>query len=493
MNKTKSNFPDNFLWGGATAATQVEGAWNIDGKGATIIDHCTVGGKNQPRLITMDINDKHFYPSHNGAKQYERYEEDIELFAEMGFKSYRTSINWARIFPNGDDEKPNQAGLDYYHRMFTKCKEMGIEPIITMTHYDIPWNLCVKYGGWKNRKLIDMFVRYAKVILTEYKGLVKHWMTFNEINFGTTAYGETVTGGNIPKSMKIQQKDPLETAEDISNRYKALHHEFVASAKVVSLARTIDPEAKIGCMVCGFAFYPLTSKPKDVFAAMKDMDIWNYYCLDVMVKGKYPFWAENFWKEQGIAFEITKEDLDILEKGVVDYIGLSYYRSDCSADSQDAKLEETVEFGIQNPELEMTAWGWGIDPLGLRWLLNHLYARYEKPMMIVENGLGQEEQLSVDGKVHDQAHIDYYRSHIIAMSEAITDGVELIGYNTWSAIDIVSAGTGEMKKRYGFIYVDADDQGNGTYDRSRKDSFYWYKKVILSNGADLDDNFDYEN
>lgn len=485
MKKLVNGFPKGFLWGGATAATQCEGAWNVDGKGASILDHCTNGDKTHPRLITNEIDtDKYFYPSHEGCKQYEYYEQDIELFAEMGFKTYRLSINWSRIYPNGDDETPNKEGLEYYRKLFVKCRELGIEPTVTMTHYDMPWNLAEKYGGWKNRKVIDFFIRYAETIFTEYKGLVTRWLTHNEINFGTVSYGEFVTSGIIPKRGHIVMEDPDATSEEINDRFQALHHEFVASAKAVQLAHKIDPSIQIGCMMCGFAFYPMSCKPADVAKAQRDMEIWNYYCMDVMCKGSYPYWANRFWNENNITLSISEEDMAILAEGTVDFISFSYYRTDCS-EATDKVLEGRTDFGKQNPLLEATEWGWTIDPAGLRWLLNEFYTRYEKPLMIVENGIGAYEKQEADGSIHDVARIEFMREHIIAMKQAIEDGVDLIGYTCWSAIDIVSAATGEFKKRYGLIYVDADDFGNGTYKRYKKDSFYWYKKVIESNGEDL--------
>lgn len=486
MNKEVSKaFPSNFLWGGATAATQCEGAWNIDGKGDSILDHCTNGDISHPRLITDEIDtNEYFYPSHVGCKQYENYEKDLELFAEAGFKTYRLSINWSRIYPNGDDPHPNQAGLDYYRKLFEKCKSLGIEPTVTMTHYDMPWNLAVKYGGWKNRKVIDLFLKYAKTLFTEYKGLVKRWTTHNEINFGTVSYGEFVTSGIIPKRGYIVMEDPEATNEEINNRFQALHNEFVASAKVVQLARKIDPSIEVGCMMCGFAFYPISCKPEDVAQAQRDMEIWNYYCMDVMCKGEYSYWAKRYWRENNISLDITDEDVKVLSEGTVDFISFSYYRTDCS-DAASQLVEGRTDFGMKNPLLEATEWGWTIDPAGLRWLLNDFYSRYQKPLMIVENGIGAYDHQENDGSIHDTARIEFMREHIKAMKQAIDDGVDLIGYTCWSAIDIVSASTGEFKKRYGLIFVDADDLGHGSYERYKKDSYYWYKKVIETNGQDI--------
>lgn len=479
-------FPHNFLWGGAVAATQCEGAWNEGGKGETVLDHCTTGDKDHPRLITDTIDPNYSYPTQKGCRQYEKYEEDIALFAEMGFKTYRLSINWARIYPNGDDELPNAEGVEHYRKLFECCRKHNIEPTVTMTHYDMPWNIWVKYGGWSNREVIDLFVRYARTLFTEYKGLVQRWLTFNEINFGTVTYGQIVTSGVLPEHRTVIMDDPHASAEERSLRFQALHNEFVASALAVKLGHEIDPENQIGCMQCGFTYYPLTCKPEDILACQHDMEIWNYYCMDVQCKGKYPYWAPRFWDEHQISFEIPQEDLEIIKEGTVDFISFSYYKSDCSAAVSDENLNSGTNFGISNPNLKYTQWGWAIDPQGLRYLLNEYYARYELPLMIVENGIGAYEDKEEDDSIHDQHRINYLRDHIEQIKLALKDGVEVIGYTPWSAIDIVSASTGEMKKRYGFIYVDADDYGNGTYERYRKDSFYWYQKVIESNGEILD-------
>ena len=481
---TTNPVPEGFLWGASTAASQCEGAYDRDGKGETILDHMTNGDHDHPRRITRTIEPDLTYPSQLGCRQYDRFEEDIALFAEMGLKTYRMSINWARIYPNGDDAEPNQAGIEHYRKLFQCMKDHGIEPTVTMTHYDIPWNLCVKYGGWKNRKLIEFFLNYARTIFTEYKGLVKRWLTFNEINFGIVSYGECVTSGIVPETGVVVMDDPGASVQVVNDRFQALHHELVASALAVKLAHEIDPEIQVGCMQTGFSFYPLTSKPEDAAAQQRDMEIWMYYCLDVMCRGYYPYWAKRYWTERGITLDITDEDRRILKEGTVDFISFSYYKTDCSSATIKGDPNDWA-YGADNPELKKSDWGWAIDPAGLRWLCNDLYARYEKPLMIVENGLGEYDTLEEDGSCHDEGHIVYLRAHIESMKEALKDGVDIIGYCPWSAIDIVSAGTGEMKKRYGFIYVDADDFGNGTYDRYRKDSFYWYKDVIASNGEKL--------
>lgn len=482
---SKNVFPNDFLWGAAVAATQVEGAWNVDGKGPSIMDHTTNGAQNQARKITDEIDtDKYFYPNHFGSKQYEFYEKDLELFAEIGLKAYRLSINWSRIFPNGDDEVPNQKGLDYYTKLFTKCRELNIEPIVTITHYDMPWNLAKNYGGWSNRKTIEFFDKYVETILKEYKGLVTKWLVINEINFGTVTYGEYVNGGIIPEEREIILDKPNATVSEVNTRFQALHNQYVGSALAVKKGHEIDPNNEMGCMVCGFAFYPITCDPKDVAQAQREMEIWNYYSLDVLVKGRYPYWADRFWEENEISLEIEENDLEIIKAGTVDFISMSYYRTDVSEYEEDIDFEKT-NFGKANPLLKTNKWGWTIDPAGLRWILNEYYTRYELPIMIVENGIGTFDEYEND-EIVDNERIDYMRDHIVAMKDAINDGVEIIGFTPWSALDIVSASTGEFKKRYGLIYVDADDYGNGTYERVRKKSSYWYSDVIKSNGANLD-------
>lgn len=478
-------FPKDFLWGASTAASQCEGAWNVDGKGETILDHMTNGDHDHPRRITKEIQSDLTYPSQWGCKQYERFEEDIQLFSKLGLKTYRMSINWARIYPNGDDTIPNQAGIEHYRALFQCLRKYHIEPTVTMTHYDIPWNLCVRYGGWANRKVIDFFTNYARTVFTEYRGLVKRWLTFNEINFSTVSYGECVTSGILPESGKVVMDDPNASKEVINRRFQALHHELLASAIAVKLAHEIDPDMQVGCMQTGFTFYPLTSAPEDAQAQQRDMEIWMYYCLDVQCKGKYPYWAKRYFDSRKISLNFAEDDLKILREGTVDFISFSYYKTDCSSATMKGDPNDWA-YGAENPHLRKSDWGWAIDPLGLRWLCNDLYSRYELPLMIVENDIGEIDTIEADGSIKDMGHIEYLREHIKAMAMAIHDGCDIIGYCPWSAIDIVSAGTGEMKKRYGFIYVDADDFGNGTFDRIPKESFYWYHQVIKSNGEHLE-------
>ncbi len=484
------NFPQGFLWGGATAANQCEGAWNVDGKGATVCDHITAGSHTSPRLYTKKIEEGLHYPSHEAIDFYHHFKEDIALFGEMGFKSYRMSIDWSRIYPNGDDEKPNQKGLDFYRNVFEECKKYGIEPVVTMTHYELPYHLAEKYGGWANRQVIDFFTKYVETILNEYKGLVKYWLTFNEINTLPLKYMQIIAGGILPEEDHVGTFAAVmapDTKESKKKRFTAVHNQFVASAKAIILAHKVDPEMKVGCMVASFCTYPMTCKPADILEAQKQNQVSNYYCSDIMVRGEYPYYAKRYFEENEIEIEMDPADAAILKEGKVDFYSFSYYMSYCTANKSDAeKTSGNMGMSLKNPYLEASEWGWSIDPEGLRYYLNELYARYQIPLMIVENGLGANDILNEDGSIHDPYRIDYMRKHIRAMEEAIKDGVDLIGYMPWGCIDLVSASTGEMKKRYGFIYVDKNNDGSGTLNRYKKDSFEWYKKVIKTNGKDLD-------
>ena len=481
-------FPKNFYWGGATSANQCEGAWDVDGKGASTSDHLTAGTATTPRMFTREIDPNTYYPSHTGIDMYNHIEEDIKMFAEMGFKMYRLSIAWTRIYPNGDDEKPNQKGIDFYRRIFEQLKENNIEPLVTISHYEMPYNLAEKYGGWANRKCIDFFEKYCETIFTEYKGLVKYWLTFNEINCLSMAFGDYMSGGIIP-----EQDGPMimfgvkETPERLSKRFTALHNQFVASAKVVKLAHSIDSEYKVGCMVAGAAVYAYSCNPDDVLLAQKQFQMGNYLCGDVQVRGEYPHFAKRYFDDLKVTITMEPDDAKILKEGCVDFYSFSYYMSGCATvDKEVLKTSGNIFTGVKNPYLKASDWGWQIDPKGLRWFLNELYGRYQVPLMIVENGLGADDEFAEDGKIHDEYRIDYTREHITQMAEAIKDGVDIIAYTPWGCIDLVSASTGEMRKRYGFIYVDKDNEGSGTLKRTKKDSFDWYKKVIASNGEDLD-------
>ena len=478
-----SVFRDDFLWGGACAANQFEGAWDVDGKGPSLPDMCTNGSATTSKWVTTAIRPDKLYPSHEAIDFYHHYEEDIALFAEMGFKVFRTSINWSRIFPTGEESEPNEKGLAFYDRVFDCCKVHGIEPLVTISHYEMPYHLVEQYNGWASREVVGFYVNYCKAIFERYKDKVKYWLTFNEINCGTNRSGNlmalsTCRGYEGPFS---------EIPDDVQIRYQALHHQFVASAKAVIWAHQHYPQFKMGCMNLFAASYPSTCDPADILANQKNINLRNWYCSDVQCRGAYPYYARRFWQENDIRIEMEPGDEQLLKDGVVDFYTCSYYSTSCVTTHEgQEKTGGNMGGGIKNPYLKASDWGWQIDPEGLRWSLNEIYARYQLPIMVVENGLGAYDQLEADGSIHDPYRIEYLRRHIQQMAEAVKDGVDLRGYTTWGPIDLVSASTGEMAKRYGFIYVDKYDDGTGDLTRRRKDSFYWYKKVIATNGGDLD-------
>ncbi len=473
---------DDFLWGGAVAANQLEGAWDVDGKGPSTSDMCTNGSHAVPKRVTRTILPDTLYPSHEAIDFYHHYEEDIALFAEMGFRCFRTSINWTRIFPTGMEEEPNEKGLEFYDRVFDCCKKHGIEPLVTISHYELPFALVEKYNGWEGRELIELFERYCHVIFKRYQGKVKYWLTFNEINAGTMPMGTILSTGTFRG-----YEGPVTTVPDKpQERYQALHHQFVASARVVKYAHEHYPEYKMGNMICFITSYPLTCNPDDIVRNQEQMRETNWYCSDVMVRGEYPAYAKRLWERKGISLKMEPGDLEILREGTVDFYTFSYYMSNCiTVDQSAAATEGNIVAGAKNPYLEASAWGWQIDPKGLRYTLNEIYDRYRIPLMVVENGLGAYDEKGEDGIVHDTYRIDYLRKHIEQMKEAVKDGVDLMGYTPWGCIDLVSASTGEMAKRYGFIYVNKFDDGSGDLSREKKESFDWYKKVIASNGEEL--------
>lgn len=476
-------FSDKFLWGGATAANQIEGAWDVDGKGASVADMCTGGSRTTPKRITSVLEPGIRYPSHEAIDFYHHYEEDIALFAEMGFKCFRMSINWTRIFPTGMEQYPNEKGLAFYDRVFDCCQRHGIEPLVTISHYELPYALVEKCNGWEGREVIGYFERYCKTIFERYKDKVKYWLTFNEINTAALPLGALLNTGTIQGYSGPSTGIP----DDPQSRYQALHHMLVASAKVVKYAHEHYPQFQMGNMICFITSYPYTCDPADVLACQKQMQMLNWYCSDVQVRGEYPYYAQKLWKDNGVTLQMAPEDRTVLKEGTVDFYTLSYYMSNCTTTHRDAEtVGGNIAAGSKNPYLKTSDWGWQIDPIGLRYTLNEIYDRYHLPLMVVENGLGAYDQVEKDGTVHDGYRIEYLRQHIQQMKLAVEDGVDLIGYTPWGCIDLVSASTGEMAKRYGFIYVDKHDDDTGTLARSRKDSFYWYKKVIHSNGEDLD-------
>lgn len=475
--------PKNFLWGGALAAHQFEGGVIGTSKGYSVADVMTAGAYGVPRKITDTILENEYYPNHVGIDFYHRYKEDIALFAQMGFKCFRTSIAWSRIFPLGDEEEPNEEGLKFYDDVFDELLKYGIEPVITLSHFEMPYHLAKTYGGFMNRKTIDIFVKFAKVCFERYKNKVKYWMTFNEINnqmnYKNDIFGWTNSGAHF---------------NDYDNPEEAMyicgHHTLVASAKAVIEGHKINPEFKIGNMISMVPYYPYSCDPNDVLLANEMMHNRWFFC-DVQCRGHYPAYALKKFAKNNFKIDITEEDKEVLGKGTVDYIGFSYYMTNTVSQKTSSDITKNVDgstqYSVKNPYIKVSDWGWAIDPVGLRYVLNIFYERYEKPLFIVENGFGAIDVKEEDGSCHDPYRIDYLREHIKQMKLAVEeDGIDLMGYTPWGCIDCVSFTTGEMKKRYGFIYVDRDNQGNGTLERTKKDSFDWYKKVIASNGEDLD-------
>lgn len=474
-------FPKGFLWGGAVAAHQFEGGWQAGGKGVSIADVMTAGDNETKRRITDGVQSGENYPNHDAIDYYHRYHEDDQLFADLGLNCFRTSIAWTRIFPNGDEEQPNEAGLKFYDDVFDDLLSHQIEPVITLSHFEMPYHLVKKYGGWRSRKVIDFFVKFATVVFDRYKDKVKYWMTFNEINNQVGMMNEWSLFTNSGLLIK-----PDEDKEAVM--FQAAHYEAVASALAVQIGHRINPDFQIGCMVAMGPVYPATPNPNDVFKAERTMQT-NYYLADVQVKGKYPAFLDRYFDRHAFNLDITLEDRDVLLAGKVDYIGFSYYASHVTEASQDEPTD-FITMGhnreVKNSTLQRSDWGWEIDPVGLRYALNWFSDRYEVPLFIVENGFGAFDKINQDGHIQDDYRIDYLRQHINQMRLAVeVDGVKLMGYTPWGIIDLVSAGTGQMEKRYGVIYVDKDDQCKGTLARSKKASFDWFQKVIRSNGDDL--------
>ena len=489
-------FPEGFLWGGATAANQYEGGYREGGKGFSVSDcarsHLDIDVKDYQRhneVTSEDIRialenpeDTVHYPKRHGSDFYHRYKEDIALMAEMGFKVFRFSIAWSRIFPKGDESEANEEGLRFYDQVIDECLKYHIEPLITISHYEPPIHLVLAYDCWYDRRTIGFFERYVRTIADRYKGRVKYWLTFNEVD--SMIRHPFTTGGLV--------KDRFAGKNFEEVIFQAMHHQFVASALAVKILHENDPACKVGCMLTKLTYYPYSCKPEDVLEAQKRMRA-TYCYADTQVFGEYPAYLLARFKNNGLQIVMEEDDLKVMKENPVDFISFSYYMSSCVAANEEG-LEVTAGntlLAVKNPYLEASAWGWQIDPVGLRVSLVDLYDRYRKPLFIVENGIGEKEELIPDGhgsfSVNDDAHIEYYRKHFEQMAKAIEeDGVELWGYTSWGCIDLVSESTKQMSKRYGFVYVDADDYGNGTYNRYKKKSFYWYKKVIASNGEDLD-------
>ncbi|MEC1042357.1 MULTISPECIES: glycoside hydrolase family 1 protein [Bacillus] len=487
MKELKKGFSDDFLWGGATAANQIEGAYLEGGKGLSTSDFAAYKDpyeKGKVNNFTFDVSsaeltrykeqpDEFDFPKRRGIDFYHRYEEDIALFAEMGFKVFRLSISWARIFPTGLEDKPNEEGLAFYDNVFDECAKYGIEPLVTMSHYEMPITLTEKYNGWMSRELVPLFEKYARAILERYKNKVKYWITFNEMNMNLNSL---YTGAGILEDL-VDHK--LQAA------YQASHHQFIASALTVKAAKEIIPNVQIGCMINQIEAYAKTTKPEDQLQAVKSNQL-NMFYPDVQARGEYPTYMVKYFADNDIKLDIEEQDEQILKEGIVDFVAISYYMSHVAEAREDAaELAGTFDSPIKNEHLELSQWDWPIDPMGLRISLIKLYDRYQKPLFVCENGLGARDTLTTDKEIHDDYRIDYLKQHIEQMKEAVKEGVDLMGYTPWGCIDLISCGTSQMSKRYGLIYVDQDDRGNGSLNRYKKDSFYWYKKVIATNGEDL--------
>ena len=506
-------FPKDFLWGGATAANQFEGAYLEDGKGLCIADVMTCGGHSKfnvdlpnikpeykkflssMRYVTYEkggeekaciafkketypengvpkMVDGEYYPNHKASDFYHHYKEDIAMLAKMGFKAYRMSIAWSRIYPNGDDEVPNELGLKFYDSVFDELLKYGMEPVVTISHYEMPLALCVKYNGFADRRVVDLFLKYSETLFNRYSGKVKYWLTFNEIN--SIVHSGYANAGVFSKDEKLCEI--------------ASYHQMLASAKVCKLAHERYPDMKIGCMISSSIPYAYTCKPEDNFEALKSYDLRVNYYSDTMVRGYLPEYKLIDLRNRGIVLPIEDGDLELLKEGTVDFISISYYQTSVAAAKEEGlkMAEGNMIRHISNPHLKISEWGWAVDPVGLRYTLNYLYDRYHKPIMIVENGLGAKDVLNEDNKVHDDYRIAYLKDHLSEVKKAIEiDGVDVIGYTSWGCIDLISCSTGQMSKRYGFVYVDCDDLGNGSYNRYPKDSFYWYKHIIETNGEEL--------
>lgn len=469
--------PKDFLWGGAIAAHQAEGGWDQGGKGISIADVLSAGAHGVDRVITDGVIPGVCYPNHEAIEFYSHFRQDVALFAEMGFKCFRTSIAWTRIFPNGDDAEPNEAGLQFYDDLFDELLQHNIQPVITLSHFEMPYHLVKQYGGWLNRKVIDFFVHYSEVVMMRYKNKVKYWMTFNEIN-NQRNWSYPLFGYCCSGVIFTEHPNPEQTM------YQVLHHQFVASARVVKQGHDINPDFKIGCMLAMVPLYPWSCHPDDVMLAQEVMRE-RYLFSDVHVRGAYPRYLLAEWARKGYQIEMQPEDQQTLQEGCVDYIGLSYYMSNAVQTNTAGDGDAVSGFAgsVPNPHVKASEWGWQIDPTGLRYVLCELYQRYQKPLFIVENGFGAIDKPNASGFIEDDYRIEYLRAHIEQMKKAVLyDGVDLIGYTPWGCIDCVSFTTGQYSKRYGFIYVDKHDDNSGTLTRSRKKSFGWYQQVISSNG-----------
>lgn len=476
MNKIPAGFPKGFLWGGAIAANQAEGAWDKDGKGPSVMDvevlpesysrQGVLGYQHTKKELAAALEDKiGYYPRRVGIDFYHTYKEDLALMKGMGFTCLRTSFNWTRIFPKGDEATPNEEGLKFYDGLIDEMVRLGIEPVMTMSHYEMPLHLAMEYGGWTNKKCVDFYMNLFKVLFDRYHTKIKYWILINQINM--LGWGDYASLGMLEG----------EHPDWVSARYQGVHHQFLASAKACAYAKEVDSSCQMGMMNGELLGYPSSTTPEDAFAALQGNQMNNFFFSDVLVRGEYPGYALRYFEEQNIKVTMTEEELEIIKNNPVNFVSFSYYSSGLYSKEKGLELDK-------NPLLPSSVWGWQTDALGIRYSLNAYWDRYQKPIFIAENGLGAIDEV-VDGKIHDQYRINYLKQHILEMKEAIKDGVDVFGYASWGPIDIVSASQGEMSKRYGYIYVDLDDRGQGSGERIKKDSFYWYQEVIKTNGEVL--------
>ncbi|MEO1772467.1 glycoside hydrolase family 1 protein [Candidatus Enterococcus ferrettii] len=493
MNRNDYKIEDTFLWGGATAANQVEGAYNIDGKGLSTFDIIPFFTKEElkdrtglPSEISEDemlavLNNKTShtnFPKRRGTNFYSYFKEDIALFAEMGYKVYRFSIAWTRLFPTGFEKLPDKKGINFYRSVIAECKRYGIEPLITMSHYEMPWVISDQLNGWESKETIELFLKYTKVLLDEFSADVKYWIPFNEMNM--TLISPYHGGGIIPERIRSNN---IQSAS-----FQAVHNQFVAAAKTINYGRSIANDLQFGCMIARLETYAETCKPEDQLAALKEEQM-NVFYYEVAATGEYPRYLDRYLIENTIEFEKNEAEVKLLKNNIYDFLAFSYYNTYVVSEKKNEKTVDGKGNGNlidsqENPYVKISDWGWPIDSIGFRITLNRLYDKFRLPLFVAENGLGAHDTFE-NGKIHDEYRIDYLSDHIEALTEAVKDGVKVLGYTAWTAIDLVSCGTNEMSKRYGFIYVDVDDYGKGTYERYRKDSFYWYKEVIASNGESI--------
>lgn len=480
-------FPKGFLWGGALASSQLEGGWQEDGKLPSIQDYvcgCQAGGE---RMFSAVLHPEAYYPSHTAVDFYHHVDEDLELLAGMGFTCLRLSLAWTRFFKDDACAVPNEAGIAFYDHIFDECARLGMEPIVTINHFDMPMGIACKNQGFLSRDTVDVYMLFAELALRRFRGKVRYWLPFNEINFGMIPLGAFKAQGIIPPNVAASDGWCASHAFPVSlqDRMQALHHQFVASALVLKLAHEIDSKNRVGCMIGYVTQYPLTCDPGDMLACQENDRLINKFSGDVLVRGAYPSYIRAWLREQGVKIDERPGDAELIAEHTVDFYAFSYYMSNCiSKKFVGDRVDGNLIGGLKNPHLKSSEWGWQVDPQGLRYTIHELEDRYGIPLMVVENGLGARDVVHEDG-IHDQYRIDYLREHIKQMRQAIDEGSDLIGYTAWSPIDSVSASTGQMSKRYGMVYVNRDDEGNGDLRRIPKDSYAWYRDCITSNGAVL--------